>query len=230
MIVFDIDDTLYLRSEPYIRTYRELFGGKLHLDEEKLLEANHRHKEELFWQMSAGKITMEQMLTGRTVMTFRELGVELSDEEARIFEEKYAENLHSIRIRPLFRDLLDELFRKGVPLGALTNGPSDRQREKLRALDAAKYFPEEAVMASGDVGIVKPDIRIFREFEKKTGLSPDQLWMVGDSWESDISGALEAGWHAVWLNRKKEKIPEEAKKLPDFTASGEEAVCSFLRG
>ena len=81
-------------------------------------------------------------------------------------------------------------------------------------------------MASGDVGIVKPDIRIFREFEKKTGLSPDQLWMVGDSWESDISGALEAGWHAVWLNRRGHAVPEAP--VPDAIVSTEEEMAELV--
>ena len=26
--------------------------------------------------------------------------------------------------------------------------------------------------------------------------------MIGDSYKHDISGALNAGWHALWLNRR----------------------------
>ena len=87
VIVFDIDDTLYLRSEPYLRTYREFFGGRLSLDEGELLQSNHIHKEELFQKRSRGEISMEEMLTGRTMATYRDFGVELSRQEALRFEE-----------------------------------------------------------------------------------------------------------------------------------------------
>ena len=228
MIVFDIDDTLYLRSEPYLRAYRELLRDRYHLDEEKLIRANHVNKEEQFNLYAKGSISFEEMTIQRTIRTFRDMGVELSREEAAHFEETYSGYQKELTLFPAFRDLLEELTGRGIALGILTNGLSDRQRKKLTAMHADHYFPEAHVMASADVGIIKPGAGIFQAFEQKTGRAPDQLWMVGDSYESDIAGALGAGWHALWLDRKGEGLPE-GSAAPDGMGKTEEEVCSLIR-
>ena len=78
MIVFDIDETLYLRSDLYLKTYREFFGGRLGLDEQLLGLRNRVRKEEMFQKCADGVISMEEMLILRTTLTYRDLGVELS--------------------------------------------------------------------------------------------------------------------------------------------------------
>ena len=227
MIVFDIDETLYLRSDLYLKTYREFFGGRLGLDEQLLGLRNRVRKEEMFQKCADGVISMEEMLILRTTLTYRDLGVELSPETALAFEKLYEKNQDKIELIPAYRDLLESLHKRRYPVGILTNGPSDRQRGKMKAMGLWKYFREENVLASGDIGIIKPDPDIFRAFEKKTGLSPDQLWMVGDSYESDIAGASDAGWHTVWINRKGEK-PAGTGAAADFEGTADEEVCAFL--
>ena len=230
MIVFDIDETLYLRSELYLKTYREFFGGRLGLDEQLLEERNRIRKEEAFQMRAEGKISMEEMLILRTTLTYRDLGVELSPETALAFEQLYAKNQNEIDPIPVYKDLLESLHQRGCPVGVLTNGPSDRQRGKIQAMGLWKYFREENVLASGDIGIIKPDPRIFRAFEEKTGLPPDKLWMVGDSFESDIAGASDAGWHTVWINRKQEKPAGYADVKIDFESTSDDEICAFLTG
>ena len=112
-------------------------------------------------------------------------------------------------------------------MGVLTNGASERQRAKLANLGVSAYFPEERILASQDVGVIKPELAIFRAYEEKTGFTPERLWMIGDNYETDITGALAAGWHALWLNRKKEKIPAGGA-LPDYEAETEEEICDYV--
>jgi phosphoserine phosphatase len=83
-------------------------------------------------------------------------------------------------------------------LAVLTNGASCLQREKLSASGLARYF--EVVVASGDVGVGKPDRAVFAHVLERLG-SPGRATMVGDSLERDIDGALGAGIGAVWVNR-----------------------------
>lgn len=227
MIVFDVDETLYLRSQVYLKAYREFFGGRLGLDEQLLGDRNRLRKEETFKLRAEGSLSMEEMLILRTTLTYRDLGVELSPETALAFEKLYAEKQNEIDPVPAYKDLLESLHRRGCPVGVLTNGPSDRQRGKLKAMGLWKYFREENILASGDIGITKPDLRIFRAFEEKTGQSPDKLWMVGDSYESDIEGAARAGWHTVWINRTGEKPGTRHVKI-DFESSSDEEICAFV--
>jgi putative hydrolase of the HAD superfamily len=57
--------------------------------------------------------------------------------------------------------------------------------------------------------------------QRKLGLFPGELAMVGDSWRDDITGALEAGWTAIWVNRKgvpRPPHPDDADlvEIPDL--------------
>jgi len=54
---------------------------------------------------------------------------------------------------------------------------------------------------SAELGCMKPDARPFEAVQARLGLFPGELAMVGDSWRDDITGALDAGWTAVWVNR-----------------------------
>jgi FMN phosphatase YigB (HAD superfamily) len=46
--------------------------------------------------------------------------------------------------------------------------------------------------------------------------------MVGDSWHDDVSGALEVGWTAIWVNRNGRTMPEvdpeaDLVEVPDLS-------------
>lgn len=85
------------------------------------------------------------------------------------------------------------------PLGMITNGDSDQQRQKLDQTGIARYF--NSVIVSGDVGVAKPGRQIFERSAEELGLQPDELLFIGDNPENDVQGALQAGWQAIWLNR-----------------------------
>lgn len=93
---------------------------------------------------------------------------------------------------------LDELRRHGA-LGLVTNGPPDLQREKLAATGIDGAFG--VVVVSGEVGIGKPDPRIFHLALAALGVSPEAAIHVGDSPERDVAGAWRAGIAPVWLDR-----------------------------
>lgn len=50
-------------------------------------------------------------------------------------------------------------------------------------------------------GARKPDRAFFLKLEQRLAVPRSELVMVGDSYISDISGAVQAGWRAVWYNR-----------------------------
>ena len=54
---------------------------------------------------------------------------------------------------------------------------------------------------SAEMGCLKPDLRAFAQVQRRLGLFPGEIAMVGDSWRDDVTGALEAGWTAIWVNR-----------------------------
>ncbi len=84
--------------------------------------------------------------------------------------------------------------------GLITNGPSQIQREKLQRLGIADLFP--IVLISEEVGVAKPDARIFRLALQQAGLPPSEAAFVGDNPEVDVRGAQAAGLLSVWCNRQ----------------------------
>jgi putative hydrolase of the HAD superfamily len=50
----------------------------------------------------------------------------------------------------------------------------------------------ECVVDSGNVGVMKPDPRIFQAAIDLLGLEPDQVWYVGDMPAIDVVGARRA--------------------------------------
>ena len=90
-------------------------------------------------------------------------------------------------------------LREIYQLALVTNGAPDLQREKIQGAKLAQYF--DAILISGEVGIGKPEPRIFMLALEAVAASPSETVMVGDSLARDILGAQHVGLKGIWLNR-----------------------------
>ena len=120
-----------------------------------------------------------------------ELAGEMADTFPRLRRTKNV--VHEDAIRAL------EKFSRSYSLGLLTNGTPDLQWRKLNGAGLGKYF--DCVLISGEVGIGKPDPRIFGMLVTRLKARAGTTLMIGDSLNSDVQGAQEAGLRAVWINR-----------------------------
>lgn len=59
----------------------------------------------------------------------------------------------------------------------------------------------ELEIRSFEVGLAKPNPEMFCKVEKRLGLEPTEILMVGDSCRDDIAGAKIRGWKAVQILR-----------------------------
>jgi putative hydrolase of the HAD superfamily len=89
-------------------------------------------------------------------------------------------------------------------LALVTNGAPDVQREKLSHTTLAPLFA--VTIISGEIGIGKPDPRIFEAALTALDLAPEDAVMVGDSLVRDVAGAHAAGIRAIWMDRG---VPED---------------------
>jgi putative hydrolase of the HAD superfamily len=96
--------------------------------------------------------------------------------------------------------VLRRVRESGRVVAVLTNGDEVQQRRKLRRIGLLDVCGQ--VFASSALPAGKPDRRAFRTVSKMLRLKPDECLMVGDDLEADVRGALNAGWHAVHLDRK----------------------------
>lgn len=99
---------------------------------------------------------------------------------------------------PGAEDVLKTL-RGGFKLGLITNGAADLQREKIAGSGLARYF--DSITISGEVGVGKPDGKIFAAALTSLDADASTTVMVGNSLRSDIAAAQAVGIRAIWLNR-----------------------------
>ena len=98
-------------------------------------------------------------------------------------------------------------------LALVTNGAPDVQREKLSHTSLASSF--DVAIISAEIGVGKPDPRIFEAALTALDLSPESAVMIGDSLARDVAGAHAAGLRAVWIDRgAREDMPAPAP-VPD---------------
>ncbi len=206
VVLFDLDDTLMAHREAVrlgieqhmrVRAYDAVAG----LDVPVLwheLEERHYHA------YLAGELTFEGQRRARARDFARAHGESLDDPAAGAwFDEYFAHyraswSLHADVARS-FAAL--EAGLPGVRFGVITNGELDFQLAKLDRLGLTERF--EHVLASGALGVAKPDPAIFRaavqRFAETGPLGP--VAYVGDRLRTDAIGAAEAGLLGVWLNR-----------------------------
>lgn len=122
------------------------------------------------------------------------------DSEAEGWFEEYLD--HYRAAWSLYDDTLpclDSLAARGIRLGIITNGDEAFQQAKLARMELAGRF--EHVVASGTVGITKPDPRIFELACGLFGVTLSEALYVGDRLGTDAVGARDAGLRGVWLVR-----------------------------
>ncbi len=87
----------------------------------------------------SGEMSMEDMYVYRFQNAFHDYGKNMDAQEALHFQEIYEKHQHMIHMTEAMQKFLKELSDKMV-LGIITNGPSDHQWDKIRALEATDGF------------------------------------------------------------------------------------------
>jgi putative hydrolase of the HAD superfamily len=120
--------------------------------------------------------------------------------------------------------VLDDLARDHR-LVLVTNGAPDVQRDKLAGTTLARHFG--AIVISAELGIAKPDPRIFEYALRAVGAEARDSVMIGDSLSRDVAGARGAGLRSIWIDRGDMKPrPEDA--VPDARVTALNQIRSCL--
>jgi HAD superfamily hydrolase (TIGR01549 family) len=119
-------------------------------------------------------------------------------------------------VRRPFDDVLpclNTLRGIGLKMGVVSNIPSlERLETEVEGLGLSRFF--SVLVASGSVGVAKPDRRIFETAAAKIEESPSELLFVGDDLERDYHGATQASMKALLIDRQSRfKEPQEVCRL-----------------
>ena len=206
-LVFDVDDTLYEQIVPFKNAYKSLFDMDIDMEQFYLLS---RHYSDVKFEASRnGEMTMDEYHIYRIQEAAKDLGVCLTAEQALSMQKEYKKNQQKLQMSNITISILELAKENDVKLGIITNGPSEHQWAKIKALGVEKWIAKENIIVSGDYGINKPDVRIFEIMQEKLQLPNASLYYIGDSIENDIVEANNAGWKSIWINRYKQKSSKE---------------------
>jgi putative hydrolase of the HAD superfamily len=226
-ILFDIDDTLYDMTQPFVRAYQDLFAEKYEYPAEAVFKSSRKYSDEVYAKSMSGEISMQEMYIYRIRRAMEDFGTTVSEQEALRFQEVYETYQHEITMSDTMKDLLEFCSRK-VQTGIITNGPSAHQWDKVQALGVLQWIDREHVFVSVDVGIPKPERGIFDFACEKMNLRQEEVWYIGDSYENDVLGAKGAGLCAVWMNRRKHPVPADSQA--DACVTTEEELRMLIEG
>jgi putative hydrolase of the HAD superfamily len=84
------------------------------------------------------------------------------------------------------------------------------------------------VVLSEEVGSQKPNPRIYQAALDRCGLKSEDVLMIGDSWYSDILGAINAGIDQMWIKRG-EHTPDDQQKVTFLVRDLAEAADLLLK-
>jgi putative hydrolase of the HAD superfamily len=208
VILFDLDDTLFAHTAAVaagLITHLELSGCSKAASDPKAALIRWRELEELHYHSHLlGKVGFQEQRRLRARDFASDFGISIaSDVEADAWFDGYL--IGYKRAWTLYDDVipvLDELTVAipGVRFGIITNGEKNISLEKLAALPNLAQRTDHMI-TSGEIGVAKPDRRIFEHACKMFSVAPSQGWYVGDRFHTDAIGAREAGLRGIWLNR-----------------------------
>jgi putative hydrolase of the HAD superfamily len=137
-------------------------------------------------------------------ITACEVPDELREEVHRHLDSEFADAALWIRELPGARDGLRALARADVRLGVISNADgliAQRLAERgILQVGPGTGVPVECVIDSGNVGVMKPDPRIFHLALDAMDLRAEDAWYVGDMPGIDVVGARKAGMYPVLMD------------------------------
>jgi putative hydrolase of the HAD superfamily len=198
-VFFDLDDTLWDFEKNSERVLRQLFdefflAQKLHCEFDVFYQ-RYKIENKNLWSLYYQKKIDKQFLRNHRFNTvFKLFGYDDYDRNLLISEQYLKRSPNGTVLKDNCFVVLDYLKQR-YHLHIITNGFKDVQDIKLKASGIQHYFNN--VIISEAHQLSKPDERIFRLAEKMAATSKQHCVMIGDNLESDITGALNAGWEAI---------------------------------
>jgi putative hydrolase of the HAD superfamily len=146
--------------------------------------------EQLWVLFRENKINKREMREGRFEKTFMVYGTPMPGIGETINESYLKEMPLQLKLVDGAQEVLDYVYGK-YKVSIITNGFVESQISKIEQSGIKKYF--DNVFISESIGVQKPDSLIFEHAIHSYRAPKKSSLMIGDSWETDIIGAMRMG-------------------------------------
>ena len=211
-IFFDLDHTLWDFDKNSMLAFKRVFKKfKITIEFDAFLKIYEPINIEYWKKYREDKVSKENLRRGRLIDSFNFFDLIYSTEKIDEIADAYIQELPFDN--HLFEgavEILDYLILK-YKLHIITNGFEEVQHKKLKNSGIDHYF--STVTTSEEVGLKKPNPKVFLTALNKANSFPTQSVMIGDSLEADILGANNIGMQTIFYNYRNESISKKIKSI-----------------
>ena len=211
-IFFDLDHTLWDFDKNSMLAFKRVFKKfKITIEFDAFLKIYEPINVEYWKKYREDKVSKENLRRGRLIDSFNFFDLIYTTEKIDEIADAYIQELPFDN--HLFEgavEILDYLILK-YKLHIITNGFEEVQHKKLKNSGIDHYF--STVTTSEEVGLKKPNPKVFLTALNKANSFPTQSVMIGDSLEADILGANNIGMQTIFYNYRNESISKKIKSI-----------------
>ena len=211
-IFFDLDHTLWDFDKNSMLAFKRVFKKfKITIEFDAFLKIYEPINVEYWKKYREDKVSKENLRRGRLIDSFNFFDLIYTTEKIDEISDAYIQELPFDN--HLFEgavEILDYLILK-YKLHIITNGFEEVQHKKLKNSGIDHYF--STVTTSEEVGLKKPNPKVFLTALNKANSLPTQSVMIGDSLEADILGANNIGMQTIFYNYRNESISKKIKSI-----------------
>ncbi len=217
-IFFDVDDTLYSTTEFARRARWNAVHAMVHQGLRLPVEVVRRELDEVIAEFTSNYPNHFDKLLLRLpreswsgtnrglIIAAGIMGYHATKQELKPFPD----------VLPFFEQLSQQT---DLPLGIVTHGLEIKQAEKLLLLGVVPYLHPEAVVISDQMGISKPNPKLYSRACARLGLDPTEVMYCGDSPAHDIDPPNSLGMVTVRVRRDNRFANVESATPPDYDIS-----------
>ena len=202
-IFLDWDDTIGDFRQAAARSLKDLFLkyniGNYYPDFQTFYSVFNPHNRWLWEQYGEKKVTKDYLEFDRFFYPLMMAAMPLEDATRLaplMAKEHLAHTTEYFSLLPDADTVVRTLARR-YPLVIVSNGFAEVQYPKIDLSGLRECFTD--VVLSEEVGCPKPDARIYEIALQRGGWMPNEVVMIGDTWYSDIQGAINAGIEQIWV-------------------------------
>lgn len=212
-IFFDADNTIIDHKDCERQALEYLFKGIGENYKEEYQEIFRPLDRKLWDSVALNKcsIPKEEIPEYRFKEFFDQINIKYNDYKNanKLFQEGLEK---SVALIEEANEVVQYLYNKNYKLYVVTNGLIRLQKPRIINSKIADFFSD--IIVSEEVGISKPNPKIFNVLLQKINLKPNDVIMIGDSLEKDIKGAQNANIKSIWYNQKGKS--NNTNIIPDY--------------
>ncbi len=184
-VVFDMDDTLYGEKE-YVRSgYRQIAA---------ILPQVQNAEKKLWKFFEEKKPAIDELLNTE--------GIDSEETKLECIK-TYRFQKPEIHLYDGVKEMIQELKRKGIKIGLITDGRPEGQRAKIEALGLEELVDEIIVTDEfGGAEFRKPNPLAFETMKERLDVEYSEMCYVGDNINKDFIAPQKLGMHTIWFKNQ----------------------------